>query len=79
MDEKIYKCIRETLDSHCEKCLWYGECAESQEEETCTFFTSYTNGVEPSDELDEDERCYFDELAYRQRAYAAIVYSMREE
>ena len=79
MDEKIYKCMRETLDSYCEKCLWYGECAESQEEETCTFFTSYINGVEPSDELDEDELCYFDELAYRQRAYAAIVYSMREE
>lgn len=79
MDEKIYKCMRETLDSYCENCLWCDGCAETREDEECLYFTSYTDKTDSSDELDEDERCYFDELAYRQRAYATIIYSMREE
>ena len=82
MEEKTYKCMRETLDSYCNKCLWYDDCLASDEDDeqwtdTCDYFTSYTDST--SDELDEDERSYFDELTYRQRAYAAIIYSMREE
>ena len=79
MDEMNYERAMQTLDGYCENCLWCDGCAETREDEECLYFTSYTDRTDSSDELDEDERSYFDELAYRQRAYAAIIYSMREE
>lgn len=77
MDEKIYKMIEETMDTYdCRKCLWHKDCGDGRDEDgTCSFFTSYSDSV---DELDEDERSYFDELAQRQRAYAAVIASFEE-
>lgn len=71
---------KKPMKSYCEQCLWYTDCIDiTDEKETCSFFTNYTDTIDSGDELDADERDYFDDLARRQRAYAAIIYSMREE
>lgn len=80
MDEKKMEELLTQYD-YCEQCLWHDGCAGEVHDEyisdKCFFFTSYTDSVSEDSE-DPDERSYFDELAYRQRAYAAIIYEMED-
>lgn len=67
---------------YCTSCLWRDGCSEYPDPEDwattggeCLYYTTYTDSTDEM-EWDEDERSYFDELAYRQRIYASIIYEM---